>query len=339
MGQGPNRRTIVAALAALAAGQHQARAAAADAFYHGKRLTLIVGFAPGGGVDTDARIIARHLPRFLPGEPSILVQNMEGAAGIIAANYLTRVAADGLTISIPGRSWFVEGAIGTGGTRFDPAKFTYIGSPGAVNSVVYIRSATGIRTFDELKVAKKPVVFGALGNLTPTAMVPLMLASHGLPVRVVAGYVSSARIIVALEQGEVDGYFTVESTFGLREELVEKKLIVPILQNTHVHPGLPLVRDVLPRSDWPLLTVVMAMETFGLPLIGPANIPTARVAELRRAFVQMCADPQYRTDATKVGLPVDAAIPGDRLAMMMRELIQAATPAVVARYKALGGAT
>lgn len=338
MDQNPSRRTIVAALATVAAGQY-ARAAAEDSFYRGKRLTLIVGFAPGGGVDTDSRIISRHLPRFLPGAPSILVQNMEGAAGIIAANYLSRVAPDGLTISIPGRSWFVEGAIGTGGTRFDPAKFSYIGSPGAVNSVVYVRAATGIRNFDELKAAKKPVVFGALGNLTPTAMVPLMLASHGLPVRVVAGYVSSARIIVALEQGEVDGYFTVESTFGLREELVGKKLIVPILQNTQVHPGLPLVRDVLPRSDLPLLTVVMAMETFGLPLIGPPNILPPRLAELRRAFMAMCADREYRADATKVGLPVDAAISGDRLAMMMRELIQAATPQVVARYKALGGAT
>ena len=325
--------------ASLAAGQRYAGAAESDGFYRGKRLTLIVGFAPGGGVDSSARIVARHLPRFLSGSPSILVQNMEGAAGIIAANYLTRVVPDGLTISIPGRSWFVEGAIGTGGTRFDPTKFSYIGSPGAVNSVVYVRAATGIRSFDELKAAKKPVVFGALGNLTPTAMVPLMLASHGLPLRVVAGYVSSARLILALEQGEVDGYFSTESTVGLREELVEKKLIVPILQNTNVHPGLPLVRNVLPRSDWPLLTVVMAMETFGLPLIGPPNIPENRLAELRRAFMQMCADPQYRTDAAKVGLPVDASIPGDRLAMMMRELVQAATPAVVARYKAIGGAT
>src|SRR6185437_10664074 len=169
MDQNPSRRTILAGLAAIAAAQRHARAAEADSFYRGKRLTLIVGFAPGGGVDTDSRIISRHLPRFLPGAPSILVQNMEGAAGIIAANYLSRVAPDGLTIAIPGRSWFVEGAIGTGGTRFDPAKFTYIGSPGAVNSVVYVRSATGIRTFDELKSAKKPVVFGALGNLTPTA--------------------------------------------------------------------------------------------------------------------------------------------------------------------------
>ena len=338
MDKNPSRRTILAGLAAATAAQ-AAPAAEAEAFYRGKRLTLIVGFAPGGGVDTDSRIIARHLPRFLPGAPSILVQNMEGAAGIIAANYLSRVVPDGLTIAVPGRSWFVEGAIGTGGTRFEPAKFTYIGSPGAVNSVVYVRTATGIRSYDELKSAKKPVVFGALGNLTPTAMVPLMLASHGVPVRVVAGYVSSARIIVALEQGEVDGYFTVESTFGLREELVDKKLIVPILQNTNVHPGLPLVREVLPRSDWPLLTVVMAMETFGLPAIGPPNMPAARLAELRRAFTQMCADPQYRADAVKVGLPTDAAIPGDRLAVMMRELIQAATPAVVARYKALGGAT
>src|SRR5437764_8400793 len=120
-----NRRMFMAGLAGSAVRLSHAVAAPADAFYRGKRITLVVGFAPGGGVDTDARIIARHLPRFLPGEPSILVQNMEGAAGIIAANYLTRVAADGLTISIPGRSWFVEGAIGTGGTRFDPAKFTY----------------------------------------------------------------------------------------------------------------------------------------------------------------------------------------------------------------------
>ena len=108
-----------------------------------------------------------------------------------------------------------------------------------------------------------------------------------------------------MEQGEVDGYFTVESTFGLREELVEKKLIVPILQNTHVHPGLPLLKDVLPASDLPLLTVVMAMETFGLPLIGPPNLPGDRVLQLRRAFLQMCADRIIVLTLPKSDLPVD----------------------------------
>jgi tripartite-type tricarboxylate transporter receptor subunit TctC len=332
------RRTLVAGLAGSAFARN-AVAAAAEPFYRGKRITLIVGFAPGGGVDTDSRVIARHLPRFLSGDPNILVQNMEGAAGMIAANYLyQRVAPDGLTIAIPGRSWFVEGAIRTDGVRFDINRFTYIGSPGAANSVVYVRTATGIRRFEDLKRSKKPIVFGALGNLTPTAMVPYMLAALGLPVRVVAGYVSSARVIVALEQGEIDGYFTVESTFGLREQLVEKNLIVPVLQNTPVHAGLPLVRDVLPKSDWPLLTVVMAMETFGLPVIAPPNTPPDRLAELRRAFLQMCDDRAYRMDAEKIGLPVGAPISGEKMAQMVRDLTAAATPAIVARYKQLAGA-
>lgn len=336
MGQSESRRLFLLGLAAAAACPGHLMAAT-DAFYRGKRLTMVVGFAPGGGVDTDARIFARHLPRFIAGSPGFLIQNMEGAAGLIAANYLyQRIAPDGLTIAVPGRSWFVEGAIQTEGVRFDPSKFSYIGSPGAVNSVVYVRSATGIRSFDDLGKSRKTIVFGALGNLTPTAMVPFMLAERGLPVRVVAGYVSSARVIVALEQGEIDGYFTVESTFGLREELVEKKLLVPILQNTNVHPGLPLVRDVLPASDRPLLTVVMAMETFGLPAIGPPNMPAERLSELRRAFVEMCADKEYHVDAAKVGLPVEGAISGEKLAEMMRELTEAATPEVIAHYKRLG---
>src|SRR5437764_9588819 len=97
-----------------------ARAAPAVEFYRGKTIALIVGFAPGGGVDSAARVVARHLVRFIPGEPKSLVQNMEGAAGVIATNYLaSRVAADGLTIAIPGRAWFVEGVTNGLGVRFD----------------------------------------------------------------------------------------------------------------------------------------------------------------------------------------------------------------------------
>ena len=213
-----SRRTILTGLAggALSCGIHASAQAAAAEFYRGKTMTMIVGFAPGGGVDTNSRVIARHLVRFIPGTPRMIVQNIEGAAGLVAANYLyQRAGADGLFISIPGRSWFVEGAINVTGVRFDPGKFTYIGSPGAVNSVVYVRSSTGVKNFADLKAAKRVLTFGALGNLTPTAMVPFLLAAQGLPIKVVVGYVSSARIIVALEQGEVDGYFTVEESFGL----------------------------------------------------------------------------------------------------------------------------
>src|SRR5260370_11022731 len=85
--------------------------AAADDFYQGKRITLVVGFNPGGGIDTAGRLIAKHLGRFIPGNPGVTVQNMEGAAGVIAANYLNRAAPDGLTLGVPGRSWFIVGAV------------------------------------------------------------------------------------------------------------------------------------------------------------------------------------------------------------------------------------
>ena len=288
-------------------------------------------------MDTTSRVVARHFARFIPGAPRVIVQNMEGAAGIVASNYLyQRVAADGLTIGVPGRSWFVEGAIRVTGVRFDPTRFSYIGSPGAVNSVVYVRSSTGVKNFDDLKAAKRPLTFGALGNLTPTAMVPFLLAAHGLPVRVVVGYVSSARIIVALEQGEVDGFFTVEAAFGLRQDLVTKKIILPILQNKPVHPGVPLIRDVLPKSDGPLLTVVMALETFGLPVIGPPGIPADRLEILRNAFLAMCRDKDYQADAVRADLPVGNPLGGAQLALMMKELVATATPEIIARYKRLG---
>src|SRR5215470_19385885 len=126
-------------------------ALAAD-FYQGKTLTVIVGYAPGGGVDASAHAITRHLGRFIPGQPNVVVQNMEGAAGIVAVNHLDRRAApDGLTLGLPGRSWFMEAILRNPGISFDPTRFTYIGSPGAVSSSVYVRSSTGIKTFADLK--------------------------------------------------------------------------------------------------------------------------------------------------------------------------------------------
>jgi hypothetical protein len=333
----PSRRYILAGLAGGAFSLGAAAKAAPADYYRGKSINMIVGFAPGGGVDTTTRVVAKHLARFIPGAPRIIVQNMEGAAGIVASNYLyQRVAPDGLTVGVPGRSWFVEGAIRVTGVRFDPEKLSYVGSPGAVNSVVYVRTSSGVKTFADLKAAKRPLTFGALGNLTPTAMVPFMLAANGLPIRVVVGYVSSARVIVALEQGEVDGFFTVEASFGLRQDLVSKKIIVPILQNKPVHPGLPLIRDALPQSDGPLLSVVMALETFGLPVIGPPGIPADRLEILRGAFLAMCRDKDYQTDAVRADLPVGNPIGGAQLAMMMKELVATATPAIIARYKRLG---
>ena len=299
---------------------------------------MIVGFAPGGGVDSQARTIARHLVRFIPGQPAMIVQNMEGAAGAVAANYINRAAPDGLTISTPGRSWFIEGVVRGPAIGFDPTRFTYIGSAGGSNSVAYVRAATGIKTFDDLKAAPRTISFGSLAATTPTAMVPLMLAGLGLPVKVVLGYVSTARVLVALEQGEVDGMFTVADSFARRQDLISKGIVLPILQSKPELPNLPLLRDIMRPSEGPLLDLVMGTDTFGLPLVGPPAMAAEPAAILRKAFVDMVADAEYRADALKADLPVGAPLEGRELAAMIDAIASSATPEVIAAYRKLTAA-
>ncbi len=338
MRRGFSRRGVVAGIGVLAISAAGRGVHAAD-YYRGKTLTLIVGFAPGGGVDTQARTIARHLVRFIPGQPGMVVQNMEGAAGALSANYLNqRVAPDGLTISTPGRSWFVEGIVRGPGIGFDPTKFTYIGSAGGSNSVAYVRASTGIKSLDDLKAARTTITFGSLAATTPTAMVPLLLAEVGMPVKVVLGYVSTARVLVALEQGEIDAVFTVSDSFARRQDLITKGLIVPILQSKPELPGLPLLRDVLPARQGDLLTLVMGTDNFGLPLVGPPGMAAEPTAILRSAFLAMVADKDYQADAVKADLPVGAALDGATLARMIDELSGSATPETIAAYRRLASA-
>ncbi len=333
-----SRRSVLSGFSALSAGLVGTvpRIARANDFYQRKTLTVIVGYAPGGGVDTTARMVARHLVRFIPGQPAFVIQNMEGAAGIVAANHLgRRVAADGLTLAVPGRSWFVEGIVKNPSVTYDPTLFGYVGSPGAVNSMIWVRASTGIRSFDDLKSHPKTLSFGSLGSTTPTGMIPTLLAGHGAPIKVIFGYVSSARVLLALEQGEIDGVFTVEDSFARRQDLIKNKVVLPILQNKQTLPGIPLVRDVLPASQLPLLTLALALENFGLPLVGPPGIPADRIAILRKAFVDMCNDGDYRAEAARIDQPIGAPLEGGALETMMKELAAGVTPETLAAYRRL----
>jgi hypothetical protein len=329
------RLAATIAVAALALTTGAAPARAAD-FYRGKALTMVVGFAPGGGVDTTARVVGRHLVHFIPGEPTLVVQNMEGAAGLVAMNYVDkRVAADGLTIAMPGRSWYVEGALKSPGVAFDVARLTYIGSPGGVNSALYLRTATGIGNLAALKSSPRPLTFGSLGATTPTAMVPLLLAKLGYPIRIIAGYVSTARVLVALEQGEIDGFWTVEDSFAARHDLIDKNIVRPLLQARPHLQGVPLLSDIVPQSQRPLLTLLEAPDNFGLPLVAPAGIPAEHATVLRKAFAAMASDPTYQAEARRAGQPVGEPIGGSRLQVMVDELAKDATPDIVAAYRQL----
>ena len=181
------------------------------------------------------------------------------------------------------------------------------------------------------------MTFGSLASTTPTAMVPLMLAALGMPLKVVLGYVSTARVLVALEQGEIDAVFTVSDSFARRQDLIANRIVVPIFQSKPVVPDLPVVRDVLPPEQGPLLTLVMGTDNFGLPLVGPPGIPAEQTEILRKAFVDMVADKDYQADAVKADLPVGAPLEGAQLAAMINELATSATPEIDRGLSAPGG--
>ena len=325
-------RVLLAAGLALAAS---ASTAPAEDFYQGKRITLVVGFNPGGGIDTAGRLIAKHLGRFIPGQPNIIVQNMEGAAGVVAANYIARAPADGLTLAVPGRSWFIVSVVKNPAAKFDAAALTYVGSTGVVNSALWMRPDSGISSFPQLLASKEKIILGAINASSQDSMVPALLAQNGVPVRVIRGYNSSAKVLLAIEQGEVPGIFHIVDGFAKRPDLIEKKVVVPILQTQQVFPGLPLVRDVIRESDRALLSLILAGEEFGVLVAGPPAMPADRVEVLRKAFTAMGNDPEFQTNSARMDVPRGAPLDGAKVAAMMEQLARTTTPEIAAAFERL----
>ncbi len=332
---GPIARRSLIAIGLSFAAWSAATPAGAEDFYQGKRITLVVGFNPGGGIDTAGRLIAKHLGRFIPGNPGVTVQNMEGAGGVIAANWLNRATPDGLTLGVPGRTWFIVGAVKNPAAKFDPGAMSYVGSSGVVNSALWMRPDSGIASFAELMAAKEKVVLGGISASSQDSMVPALLAQNGVPVRVIRGYNSSAKVLLAIEQGEVPGIFHIVDGFAKRPDLIEKKVVVPILQTQPVFPGLPLVRDVIREGDRALLNLVLAGEEFGVLLAGPPGIPADRLDLLRKAFTAMAGDAEYRADSARMDVPRGTPLDGATIATMMQALVRMTTPEIVAGYERL----
>ncbi len=330
-----SRVASVATFVVLAAAL--APAASAQDFYRGKTINFIIGYGPGGGVDSASRVIVRHLPRFIPGKPDVTPQNMEGAGGVISGNYLgAKASRDGLTIGLPGRSWFVEGIVKTPGVTFDSTKLTYIGSTGTNNTLLWLRGSLGINTVEDLKKYPEKIPAAGIGPGTPKVTIPNMLVQYGFPLRAVLGYNSSARALLAIEQGEVGAYFTPEDSFAQRPDLVTKKVVVPVLQSKPKAPGVPLLKDIVPAKDQAVLGLFMAYDDVGLMIVAPPDVPADRAEILRKAFLEMAGDKEFQADAAKVGEPVGAPIPGAQLARQMDALAALATPEVIADYRRLG---
>src|SRR5262249_33406770 len=152
----------------------------AQDFYRGKTLTLFAGQPPGGGIDSEMRLVAQFLGKFIPGEPQLLARNMPGAGGMVLGNYLHNVAKpDGLTIGRPGRTGFVLAPITSAAdTKYDLRKFTWIGSSAVSNFVLWMRKQANVRSFEDLRSATRPIIIAGSGSTTANSVMPEVLAKY-----------------------------------------------------------------------------------------------------------------------------------------------------------------
>lgn len=296
-----------------------ASASAQESFFKGKTIRVVVGFSPGGGYDTYSRVISRHMGRHIPGNPTIIVENMPGAASIIAANHVYKVAKpDGLTIGHFIGGLFIQRLLGKAGIEFDARKFEYIGVPAQDNYAIGLSRASGITSAEQWIASKTVVKIGGVGPGSATDDVPkLLMATIGLPVQLVSGYKGTADIKLAFNSGEVHGVCNAWESFKAtwRKERDAGDLVI-VLQNTpQPHPDLPNVPLAISfaKTDEARKLIQAGIHTIpptARPYVLPPGTPKERVLLLRKAFMDTMKDPEFLADAQKAKLdinPLDGA--------------------------------
>jgi tripartite-type tricarboxylate transporter receptor subunit TctC len=314
--------------------------AGAQSFYEGKTLRLIVGFAPGGGFDTYARLLSRHMGRHIPGNPTIVVENMTGAGSLISANHLYRVAKpDGLTIGHFNGGLFLGQALGQPGIEFDARKFELIGAPIKEDSVCAMTRASGITSIEQWMTAKTPVKLGGVApGGTPDANARILKAALGLPIQLVSGYKGTAEIRLAAASGEVSGAcWSWESMRATWRSALDSGEAVAVLQTSaRTFPdlaGVPLAQS-LAKTDEARQLIKVGIQNpaaFARPLALPPGTPKDRVLILRRAFQETLRDSAFLAEAEKAKLTLDPAT-AEELERMVAEAF-ALDPALLAKLK------
>jgi tripartite-type tricarboxylate transporter receptor subunit TctC len=316
-------------------------AAAADSvtdFYKGRTLTIVVGNEVGTGFDIYARTLARHLGRHIPGQPNVVVQNMVGASGIVAANWLYAVAAkDGSVIATFVHTVPFEPLMGNGAARYDSAKFTWIGNMESIVGICGVSRASGIGKFSDL--LETETVFGATGATGAVAKHALALKHlFGAKVKLVTGYQGTGSIKLAMQRGEVAGICSLgmSTVAASWKEEFESGAFRPIIQlSGGVHPdlkGVPHVNDFAKSSDDGLvIDLIYGTQTAGRPYAAPPGVPPERKNALRAAFKATMADPQFLADAARTQIDITPT-PGDEVEAFMGRMMSA-SPQVVERAK------
>jgi tripartite-type tricarboxylate transporter receptor subunit TctC len=332
---------IVSALAVLAmvlTVSHPAAVQAED-YYKDKTVTIIVGYSPGGSFDLYARVIARYIGRYLPGNPTRIVENMTGAGGIIAANHLyNRVKPDGLTIGAWASPLVLQQIMGNEAAQFDGRKFGYLGIPSPYDTVCTFNQQSGVFKVDDWFNSKRPQKIAAIGPGTSTSDIPKLLkAALNLPLDVVEGYKGGADARLAVESGEVDGYCgswgTVETVWrGAFESKKIHAVLQASLTSLPKYKQIPLAISYA-KSDEAreLLKVADNAHVVQFPFSVPPGMAKDRLETLQRAFIRALKDPELATEAKKSQLDI-APVDGPTITKTLMSLYDL-RPTTVAKLK------
>jgi tripartite-type tricarboxylate transporter receptor subunit TctC len=336
--RGLGLRALAAAVAAGGLTEINTPARSADPiadFYSGKNVQLVIGYPPGGGYDVYARSLARHMGRHIPGNPSIVVQNMPGAGSIKAANYLYNIAPkDGSVFGGFSRGAFLDPLLGRGeGVQYVAARFGWLGSISNEVGVCAFRSDSGIATWQDMQ--RKPYVIGSTGAGADSDVFPTVLRKmFGLPMKVVTGYHSAADVVLAISRKEVDGRcgWSWSSMMAWNKDLYQTKAVTVALQLASQKlpelPDTPSILEVARDADQlAALKLILSRQMMARPYVAPPGIPPERKAALRAAFEATMQDPAFLADAQRQDLEV-RPVSGAEADALINE-IYASPPTVV----------
>jgi tripartite-type tricarboxylate transporter receptor subunit TctC len=330
----------IAGLALIISLLSSGRLCAQEPFYQGKTIRMVVGFSAGGGYDVYTRTVARHMGKHIPGNPTVVVENMTGAGSLICANYMFKVAKpDGLTIGHFIGGLFLQQLIGKPGIEFDGLKFEYLGAPAQDNQMVAIAKRTGINSVEQWSASKKIVKFGGVGAGSATDdITKVVKETLHLPIQLVSGYKGTAEVRLAFNSGEIDGlsssWESFKSTWPREVQAGEIKMILQAVAKPH--PELPNVRMVMDyaKTEFDRKVIKTGVHDYNptaRPYVFPPGTSKERVQILRKSFMDTMKDPEFIADAHKAKLDL-SPLSGEELEKIVVSFYQT-EPDVVARLK------
>jgi tripartite-type tricarboxylate transporter receptor subunit TctC len=334
-------RTIILAMAGLALLASAVQATTPEVYKKGKPLRIVVSAAAGGGFDAYSRAIARHIGKHIAGGPSVIVENMPGAGGLIAANHVYKVAKpDGLTIGNFSGGLVSQQLLEGPGIEFDARKFEWIGVPVKDHVVCVMTKASAITSVDAWRAAKTPLKLGATGPGTNTHDTPKVLAAAlGLPIQVVAGYKGTADVRLAADGGELAGgcwaWESIKVTWRQALASGEATAVLQAAPKAHADlPRVPIAIDLARTDEARQLIKVGIHDVAAITRLYtlPPGTPRERVQLLRKAFMETLKDPEFLAEAEKSKLDIDP-VSGEEVAKTVAQLFEL-SPTVIAKLKA-----